>query len=72
MGNLFAANPRSKKANYIIIYEIENTFLAPASFGEANAYNKKVNYTIIYEIKKHPFLWAIYLQLMLEARKPII
>ena len=72
MGNLFAANARSKKANYIIIYEIENTCLAPASSGEANAYNKKVDYTIIYEIKKHPLLWAIYLQLMLESRKAII
>ena len=72
MGNLFAANARSKKANYIIIYEIKNTCLAPASFCEANANNKKVDYIIIYEIEKHPLLWATYLKLMLEARRPII
>ena len=63
MGNLFAANARSKKANYIIIYEIKNTCLAPAKFCEANANNKKVNYRLV---------GATYLQLMLEARRPII
>ena len=72
MGNLFAANARSKKANYIIIYEIENTCLAPARFCEANANNKRVDYIIIYEIEKHTLVWATYLHPMLEPRRPII
>ena len=72
MGNLFEANARSKKANYIIIYEIKNTCLDPASFCEAKSNSKKVDYIIIYEIGKHPLLWATYLKLMLEARRPII
>ena len=72
MGNLFEANARSKKANYIIIYEIKNTCLAPARFCEANANNKKVYYINIYEIEKHTLVCATYLQLMLEARRPII
>ena len=72
MGNFFAANARNEKAHYIIIYEIKNTCFAPASFCENIANNKKVDYIIIYEIEKHPLLWATYLQLMLEARRPII
>ena len=72
MGNLFEANARSKKANYIIIYEIKNTCLAPARFCEAYANNKKVYYINIYEIEKHTLVWATYLQLILEAKRPII
>ena len=72
MGNLFAINSKTKKANYITIYEIENTPLALDNLFRVDAKNEEVDYIIIYEIEKHLLLWSNYLLQLLRTRRAII